>query len=109
MRWGRQNAAPARLPDRLVVTTLQHLFALTAPLFLLVLLGYGLIRWARWAPAIGEALTRFVFSVAVPVLLFVEPAAEAPHTERAEVALAVVDWAWAGQSQALDLLDTVER
>lgn len=43
---------------------------LTAPLFLLVLLGYGLARWARWPRQVGDALTRFVFSVAVPALLF---------------------------------------
>lgn len=49
---------------------LLHLFSLTAPLFLLVLIGYGLIRWARWDHAIGAALTRLVFAVAIPALLF---------------------------------------
>lgn len=52
------------------MSALPHLFALTAPLFLLVLVGYGLIRWARWEQAITDALTRFVFAVAVPTLLF---------------------------------------
>jgi malonate transporter and related proteins len=52
------------------MAALPHLFALTAPLFLLVLTGYGLIRWGRWDQQIGNALTRFVFSVAVPTLLF---------------------------------------
>jgi malonate transporter len=47
-----------------------HLLALTAPLFLLVLLGYGLSRWGRWPRAASEALTRFVFSVAIPAFLF---------------------------------------
>ena len=47
-----------------------HLLALTAPLFLLVLGGYALIRWLLWPIAISEALTRFVFAVAVPALLF---------------------------------------
>jgi predicted permease len=46
------------------------ILGLTAPLFLLVLLGYGLARWAKWPRAVGDALTRFVFSVAVPALLF---------------------------------------
>ena len=48
---------------------LLHLVSLTAPLFLLVLLGYALSRvgWPRTASA---ALTRFVFSVAIPTLLF---------------------------------------
>jgi malonate transporter len=52
------------------VTALQHLLGLTAPLFLLVLLGYVLIRWGRWEKAVSDALTRFVFSVAIPTLLF---------------------------------------
>ena len=47
-----------------------HLLALTAPLFLLVLLGYILSRWGRWPRAASDALTRFVFSVAIPAFLF---------------------------------------
>lgn len=52
------------------MTALQHLLALTAPLFLLVLVGYVLVRAANWDKSAGDALTRFVFSVAVPTLLF---------------------------------------
>ena len=48
----------------------QHLVALTAPLFALVALGYAPSAWGRWPQAGADALTRFVFSVAVPVLLF---------------------------------------
>src|SRR5512142_2128957 len=48
---------------------LWHLVGLTAPLFLLVLLGYVLSR-AGWPRTASDALTRFVFSVAVPALLF---------------------------------------
>lgn len=44
--------------------------ALTAPLFFLVLLGYALTRWGRWPRPVADALTRFVFYVAVPALLF---------------------------------------
>jgi hypothetical protein len=44
--------------------------ALTAPLFALVLVGYVLTRWGRWPKAVADALTRFVFSVAIPALLF---------------------------------------
>ena len=44
--------------------------ALTAPLFLLVLLGYALTRWGRWPKPVADALTRFVFAVAIPALLF---------------------------------------
>jgi malonate transporter and related proteins len=47
-----------------------HLLALTAPLFLLVLVGYVLSRWGRWPRAASDALTRFVFSVAIPAFLF---------------------------------------
>jgi len=47
-----------------------HLLALTAPLYLLAGVGYALIRWCHWPKAIGDALTRFVFAVAVPALLF---------------------------------------
>jgi len=52
------------------MASLGHLLALTAPLFLLVLIGYALMRWAKWEPAVADALTRFVFAVAVPALLF---------------------------------------
>ena len=48
---------------------LLHLVALTAPLFLLVLLGYVLTRFG-WPRSASDALTRFVFTVAVPTLLF---------------------------------------
>ena len=48
---------------------LLHVAGLTAPLFLLVLLGFALTRFG-WPRAAADALTRFVFSVAVPTLLF---------------------------------------
>ncbi len=47
-----------------------HLLALTAPLFLLVLVGYALSRWGRWPAVASDALTQFVFSVAIPAFLF---------------------------------------
>jgi malonate transporter and related proteins len=50
--------------------TFLSLVALTAPLFVLVLLGYLLTRWARWPKPVSDALTRFVFSVAIPAFLF---------------------------------------
>ena len=43
---------------------------LTAPLFLLVLVGYTLSRWGDWPKPASDALTRFVFAVAIPALLF---------------------------------------
>lgn len=47
-----------------------HILTLTAPLFLLVLVGYALSKWGGWPKAASDALTRFVFSLAVPTLLF---------------------------------------
>jgi predicted permease len=49
---------------------LAHFVGLTAPLFLLVLLGHALSSFARWPRSATDALTRFVFSVALPTLLF---------------------------------------
>jgi predicted permease len=36
----------------------------------MVLLGYALTRWAKWPKPVSDALARFVFSVAIPALLF---------------------------------------
>lgn len=47
-----------------------NLAGLTAPLFLLVLVGHALAGWGRWPKAVSDALTRFVFAVAIPALLF---------------------------------------
>ena len=47
-----------------------RIVALTAPLFLLVAIGFVLTRWGRWPRPAADALTRFVFYVAVPALLF---------------------------------------
>lgn len=47
-----------------------HHFSLASPLFLLVLLGYALARSGRWPVAVGEALGRFAYAVAMPAMLF---------------------------------------
>jgi malonate transporter and related proteins len=47
-----------------------NVVALTSPLFLLAGLGYALVRWAQWPKSVADALTQFVFAVAVPALLF---------------------------------------
>ncbi|MCF8179383.1 MAG: AEC family transporter [Sulfuritalea sp.] len=47
-----------------------HQFGLAAPLFALVGLGYVLIRGAHWPKSVADALNRFVFQVALPVMLF---------------------------------------
>jgi malonate transporter and related proteins len=46
------------------------LLDLTAPLFVLVGVGFALARWGGWPVAAADALTRFVFNVAIPTLLF---------------------------------------
>jgi predicted permease len=48
---------------------LLHLIGLTAPLFLLVAVGYVMSR-AGWPRSASDALTRFVFVVAIPAFLF---------------------------------------
>jgi len=50
--------------------SLAGIATLTAPLFILVAIGYGLSRSGRWPKVVSDALTRFVFAVAVPALLF---------------------------------------
>lgn len=52
------------------MATFFRLVELTAPLFVLVAIGYALTRTGRWPMSASDALTRFVFAVAIPVLLF---------------------------------------
>ena len=47
-----------------------HHFALAAPLYFLVLVGFALVRWGRLPKSVSTALSRFVFSIALPALLF---------------------------------------
>lgn len=47
-----------------------HQFMLSAPLFLLVLIGYLLICVSGWPQEVAKAMSKFVFNVAVPALLF---------------------------------------
>ncbi len=44
--------------------------ALVVPLYLLIVLGYSLLRFCKWPASISQGLTRFVFSVALPGTLF---------------------------------------
>lgn len=52
------------------LTTLLPFVWLTAPLFALIGLGYALARSGRWPTAVNDALSRFVFTIAIPALLF---------------------------------------
>jgi hypothetical protein len=47
-----------------------HHVAIAAPLFSLVFVGYALMRFTGWPKAMSESLSQFVFSVALPALLF---------------------------------------
>ncbi len=47
-----------------------NVLSLTSPLFLLAFLGYALVRWFGWPKEVSDALTRFVFAVAIPAVLF---------------------------------------
>lgn len=52
------------------MSELLHRAELTLPLFVLIALGYALMRVFKWPQAVSDALSRFVFSVALPALLF---------------------------------------
>ncbi|MDP2793818.1 MAG: AEC family transporter [Sulfurisoma sp.] len=47
-----------------------HHFSLASPLFLLVLIGYGVARSGRWPLSVSDALSRFAYAVAMPAMLF---------------------------------------
>lgn len=47
-----------------------QLVELSAPLFALVLIGYAIGRSGRWPAAYSEALSKFLFAVPLPALLF---------------------------------------
>jgi len=52
------------------MATFLHHAALAAPLFALVFVGYALMRFFGWPLAMSENLSRFVFAVAIPAMLF---------------------------------------
>ncbi len=53
-----------------MLTTFAHHLSLAAPLFAMVAIGYTPVRWFHWPPTVGESLNRFVFSIALPAMLF---------------------------------------
>jgi predicted permease len=54
----------------LLVNTFFNHVALASPLFVLVFAGYLMMRWSGWPKSMSENLSRFVFSVALPAMLF---------------------------------------
>ncbi len=43
---------------------------LAAPLFALVFVGFAIMKWGGWNRAAGDALAKFVFTIALPAMLF---------------------------------------
>jgi predicted permease len=52
------------------MANLLHHISLASPLFLLVFVGYALMRYSGWPRSMSENLSRFVFSAALPAMLF---------------------------------------
>ncbi len=52
------------------MATFLHHLSLASPLFVLVAIGYSLMRCGKWPKSVTDALTRFVFSVTLPAMLF---------------------------------------
>lgn len=53
-----------------LLDTLLHQILLSMPLFILIALGWLLVRWRKWPENITEALNRVVFKIALPAMLF---------------------------------------
>ncbi|ACS87609.1 AEC family transporter [Musicola paradisiaca] len=52
------------------IVSLWHQIFLSLPLFVLIVLGYVLIRYGKWPTTVTDAISKFVFSVALPAMLF---------------------------------------
>lgn len=50
--------------------TLLHQIFISMPLFVLIALGWLLVRWRQWPESITSAINRLVFRVALPAMLF---------------------------------------
>ena len=53
-----------------MLATLPHHIELSSSLFLLILIGYLVVRIGKWHPDVTKGLSKFVFNIAVPALLF---------------------------------------
>lgn len=52
------------------MTTFLHHLSLAAPLFLLILAGFALMRGMGWPQSMSENLTQFLFTAALPAMMF---------------------------------------
>ena len=53
-----------------MILLLLRQFQLALPLFVLILLGFSLIRFAGWTKQVSDGMNTFVFNLALPALLF---------------------------------------
>ncbi len=44
--------------------------AASSPLFILIFAGFAIARWAKWPAGVSDGLTRVVFNLALPAMLF---------------------------------------
>lgn len=51
-------------------STLFHQIFISMPLFVLIALGWLLVRWRQWPESVTSAINRLVFRVALPAMLF---------------------------------------
>ena len=52
------------------IASLWHQITLSMPLFMLAIFGYCIIKIGKWPKTVTEGLNKFVFTVAIPVMLF---------------------------------------
>lgn len=52
------------------IASLWHQISLSMPLFMLAIFGYLIIKLGKWPKSVTEGLNKFVFTVAIPVMLF---------------------------------------
>ncbi|CAI1734979.1 hypothetical protein [Serratia plymuthica] len=50
------------------IVSLWHQIALSLPLFVLIVLGYGFIRWSKW-PATSLVMSTALAAVTTPLIL----------------------------------------
>ena len=65
-----EHLTAAILIESILMNAFFHHLGLSLPLFLLVLVGYAAMRLSGWPAVVSESLTRVVYSVAIPALLF---------------------------------------
>lgn len=51
-------------------SSLWHQIIISMPLFVLIAMGWLLVRWRNWPEAVTDAMNRLVFRVALPSMLF---------------------------------------